>query len=44
MLIPIQFADSQMESAGISAKVAANKPKMPFCANPVTGNTVQTQI
>ncbi len=35
MLIPMQFAESQMESAGISAKTAVDKPKMSFCANPI---------
>jgi hypothetical protein len=35
MLTPVQFAESQMVYAGISEKTAANKPKMPFCANPV---------
>jgi hypothetical protein len=35
MLIQVQFTESQMGSAGISAQIAANKPKMPFCANHV---------
>jgi len=35
MLIPVQFAESQIVSAEISAKTAVAKPKMPFCTNPV---------
>ena len=35
MLIPMQFDESQMESAGISAKTAVNKSKMSFFANPI---------
>jgi hypothetical protein len=35
VLIPARFAESQMESAGISAKITANKPKMLFLANPI---------
>jgi hypothetical protein len=27
MPTPVQFAESQMESTGISAKIAANKPQ-----------------
>jgi hypothetical protein len=30
MPIPMQFAESQMESAGISAKTAVDMPEMSF--------------
>jgi len=33
-LLPVQLAKSQMEANEISAKIAANKPKMPFLRKP----------
>jgi hypothetical protein len=30
MLVPVRVAESQLEFAGISAKIAADKPKTPF--------------
>jgi len=34
-LVPVRFAESQMEFMGISAKIAADRSKTPFCANPI---------